>query len=150
MTGDIQICSGTQKRRVVLACDIDQSLGAAVIGKPDFGHQALVAVFFAVVELLEHCRRDQVGHAVAASSPVGHQGDHSAGLFRRAAVVVGALPEAPLPVADTGRLARQPGKIGFKNQRAVGKQPHRLLIVNGIHVALNAGRVGRHRRRSIE
>lgn len=89
---------------------------APCIAQCDLRRNPLVTVLFPIVQVYERVGLYEVGHAFADLVAGGYQRNDPARRLGRASVVVGALPEAPLPTEDPGGHPLEVGEIYFVNQ----------------------------------
>lgn len=75
-----------------------------------------VAVFLAVIQVLEYLRFNQEGATITGLAARRHQGHNPARVLRGAAMVVRALPEAALPTDDAAGTGVDEGKILLPDQ----------------------------------
>ena len=136
VTGNQQLVALAEKGGIVLGGDVDQAVSLIAIGEGQRGAKSQITIFLPMVQMLEHIRGDAVGHPGAEGARCRYQGNHTARVFRGAAMVVGSLPEAARPVADGSGAAFQKGKIRLVDQRAVAKQPHWLVRIQRVAPAV--------------
>lgn len=144
LAGDIRIGRMAKKGFVVFGGNVHQTLGMAAIieGKP--GAQAQVTVLFPDIQMLEHLGRHPVRHALADSAGLLYQGNHAAGRFRRAPVIVGSLPEPSFPPADRRRALLQEGEIDLVDQGTIAEQPDRFHTGKIVSLTIVFNGIGRH------
>ena len=87
---------------------------------------ALVTVFFAVIEMLEHVVGHFQGNTDTDLLRRGYQGYHTAWSAREAPMVVRTLPEPPTPTGNSSATALKVREIDVIYQRAIAEQPDRL------------------------
>ena len=114
----------TQVGVIVISRHIQYAANLALLRSEGNAHRmALVAIFFPVVQMLEHLVLDAVGHALAHRPRRRNQGNHPPGRFRSTAMIVRPLPEPAFPPLDRGYLAFQKRKVDLIDQRSVTEHP---------------------------
>ncbi len=150
MPRDLVLRRRPQKGRVVLGGDVNQPLFMAAVGERHRRGEPQIAVLLAHIQMLEYRRRHPVRHARAHRARALHQRQHPARPLRRAAMIVGALPEPPRPALDAGGPALQKRKVRLENQRAVAEQPDIGPAAQVVAGFIEFGSVESHNGRKIQ
>src|SRR5690606_32160468 len=144
MPCDLAFAGLAEKGRVVGRSDVDQSIADDPGRKMQGNDLAQIAVLFALIEMIEYFRGDQVGHPGTDFAGGFDQGCHASWRLWRAAMIVRTLPEAPRPAVYARRLLLQERKIRLPYQRTIAEQPDPVLAFKTIQALVGIEGIAGH------
>lgn len=123
LPGDIRFRRRPQIGKITDGGNVNHGRSRPGVGPVDTDGETLIAVFLAMIQMLENLRCHLVGHASADRALFGNQRDHPTRCINSAAMVMRTLPETPHPALQGGWLTPEKGKVSPEYERTVRKNP---------------------------